>query len=151
MSQITSPLCEPPGGEQEGKSFPKASPTPQLLQGKTWKGWREKLTFWGAKAMPTSANTQVSCSCSHLFNPSALRLVVSCWLRKHKPQAAFWSLSAALFCQAEAFLSSDTKCSLSFSPWELRTLPPAAAPAFVSPREQGGWRDARVSGRETAL
>lgn len=26
-------------------------------------------------------------------------------------------------------------------------LPPAAAPAFVSPREQGSWQDARVSGR----
>lgn len=26
-------------------------------------------------------------------------------------------------------------------------LPPAAAPAFVSPREPGSWQDARVSGR----
>lgn len=101
--------------------------------------------------LPRSANTQGSCSRSHLFNPSALRFTTSCWLRKYKPRAAFWSLSAALFCQAEAFLSSDTKCSLSFSPWELHTLPPAAAPVFVSPREPGSWQDARVSGREMAV
>lgn len=101
--------------------------------------------------LPRSANTQGSRFRSHLFNPSARRLAMSCWLRKYKPRAAFWSLSAALFCQAEAFLSSDTKCSLSFSPWELHMLPPTAAPAFVSPREQGSWQDARVSGRETAL
>lgn len=65
---------------------------------------------------------------------------MSCWLRKYKPRAAFWSLSAVLFCQAEAFLSSDTKCLLSFSPWDPRTLPPTAAPAFVSPRERAAGR-----------
>lgn len=30
-------------------------------------------------------------------------------------------------------------------------LPPMAAPAFVSPREQGGWQGARAAGRETTL
>lgn len=89
-----------------------------------------KFTFWEARAMhrsvthlPRSANTR---SHSHLFNPSAPRLGMACWLRKHKPRAAFWSLSAVLFCQAEAFLSSDTKCLLSFSPWDPHRLPPAA-------------------------
>lgn len=110
-----------------------------------------KFTFWEARAMhrsvthlPRSANTR---SHSHLFNPSAPRLGMSCWLRKHKPRAAFWSLSAELFCQAEAFLSSDTKCLLSFSPWDPHTLPPAAAPAFVSPRERGSWQDSREPGK----
>lgn len=117
-----------------------------------------KLTFWEARAthrsvthLPCSANTHRPRSHSHLFNPSALRLGMSCWLRKYKPRAAFWSLSAALFCQAEAFLSSDTKCSLSFSPWDPHRLPPAAAPAFVRPGEQGSWQDSREPGRDTTL
>lgn len=117
-----------------------------------------KFTFWEARAthrsvthLPWSADTHSPRSHSHLFNSSALRLGMSCWLRKYKPRAAFRSLSAALFCQAEAFLSSDTKCSLSFSPRDPHTLPPAAAPAFVSPRERGSWQDCRESGRDSAL
>lgn len=127
----------------------------RLHRNQRLEGMGGKFTFWEARAMhrsvthlPRSANTR---SHSHLFNPSAPRLGMSCWLRKHKPRAAFWSLSAVLFCQAEAFLSSDTKCLLSFSPWDPHTLPPAAAPAFVSPRERGSWQDSREPGRETTL
>lgn len=112
-----------------------------------------KFTFWEARAMPRSVTHLPRSANPHLCNPSALSLAMPCWLRKYKPRAAFWSLSAALFCQAEAFLSSDTKCSPSFPPpcpRELRTLPPAAAPAFGSPREQGSRQDTeRPARRET--
>lgn len=117
-----------------------------------------KFIFWEARAvhrsvthLPWSDNTHRPRSHSHLFNPSSLRLGMSCWLRKYKPRAAFWSLSAVLFCQAGAFLSSDTKCLLSFSSRDPRTLPPAAAPAFVGPRERGSWQDSREPGRDTPL
>lgn len=126
-------------GEHRGKGkiwqvLPElpAPPMPQLQdRNQRLEGMGGKFTFGEARAMPRSgthllrsANSGGTCSRSHLLRPSALRLVMSCWLRKYKPQAAFWSLSAALLCQAGAFLSSDTKCSLRVSPRELtRFLP----------------------------
>lgn len=70
---------------------------PRLLRrNQRLEGMGGKFTFWEARAMhrsvthpPRSANTPGSRSPSHLFNPSALRLAMSCWLRKYKPQGCF--------------------------------------------------------------
>lgn len=165
MSQITSLLCkcqerESRGGsEKPGQNFPSCQHPwcPTCCTETRLDGISGKFIFWEARAMhrsithfSSSANTQGSCFHYHLFNPSALRLLKACWLRKYKPRAAFWSLSAAFFCQAEAFLSSDTKCSPSF--------PPGSCTGFLlqqsslsQPKRHGSWQDAQVSGRRTTL
>lgn len=73
-----------------------------------------------------------------------------CWLRKYKPQAAFWSLSAVLFCQAEAFLSSDTKCLLCF-PLGIRARFLRGSPSLCQPKGARQLAGLREPGTDTTL
>lgn len=148
------------GAEGEVKNLASASqtaasPVPQRLhRHQGLEGMGGKVTFWEARVhrsvthLPSSANTDPLSP--HLFNPSALRLGMPCWLRKHKPQAAFWSLSAVLFCQAEAFLSSDTNCLLCF-PLGIRARFLRSSPSLCHPLGAGQLAGLREPGTDTTL
>jgi len=95
-----------------------------------------KFTFWEARAthrsvthLPRSADTQGPCSHSHLFNPSAPRLAVSCWLRKHKAPGCFLEPVSK-----RSFVKQRPSCQVIQS--ARSPLPPGSCTSFLQSQPQ---------------
>ena len=110
---------------------------PQLpYRNQRLEGMGGKFTFWEARAthrsvthLPRSADTQGPCSHSHLFNPSAPRLAVSCWLRKHKAPGCFLEPVSK-----RSFVKQRPSCQVIQS--ARSPLPPGSCTSFLQPQPQ---------------